>query len=103
MVKEEKMQENIISAGLAKKLEVPKKNKTEKCSNNKELFQQELLALLEDAIEPTYTWVDDGGNIINMRIAMQELMEDDPWMHEELTDEEKKVFNKLDGDNFRTW
>jgi hypothetical protein len=52
------------------------------------LFHQELESLLEDGIEPIHTWLDDDNQEINMRIAMQDLMEDDPWMSEPWTAEE---------------
>jgi hypothetical protein len=54
------------------------------------LFHRELESLLEDGIEPVHTWLDDDNQEINMRIAMQDLMEDDPWMSEPWTEEEMK-------------
>lgn len=64
-------------------------------SAHPEEYQADLTALLETGKTITdNNWLDDMGNSIDLRIAIQELGEYDPWMDEPLTEEERKFFEE---------
>lgn len=64
-------------------------------SAHPEEYQTDLTALSETGKTITNNdWLDDTGNSINLRIAIQELEEYDPWMDEPLTEEERKFFEE---------
>jgi len=46
---------------------------------------------------------DGQGDEINLRIAMQQLLDDDPWLKEPLNDEERTAFAEPDGQNLVDW
>jgi hypothetical protein len=46
---------------------------------------------------------DGQGSPINMRIAVQQLLDDDPWMSAPLTETEKKVFEEPDPSDLVPW
>lgn len=63
-----------------------------------ELYQLDLNHLLEsgERLFPDIEWKNENGELINLHIAMQELLDEDPWMNEPLTSEEQKCFDNLE-------
>jgi hypothetical protein len=77
-------------------------NSTHPCM--KPIFDEDVLSLLEMGRQTTkIMWLDENGIPVNMFIEIQKLMDPDSWIDEELTEEEKKSFDTIDGKDFIKW